>query len=147
MLEAPDSYPRALRNIETLSIRLAAAIGRAIGSGWSLGQPAYCYVEETATSPTGLRWVQGWAQGSTHGRAHGAGRPGRTAFAFTLGRTVVSGGVTFIDRPDVAATLGDPALVESGFAFPVPMTASDEFGALQSAIRIARPGRGVFGLF
>jgi hypothetical protein len=136
-LQAQGGYPLALRNAEAVSIRLAQAIGQANGASSGIGgHPSYCYVESTSISPTGLRWVNGWA--------HDKSRPGQTAFGFNVQGSVISGGVTFVRRPEVAATLGDQTALVSGFSFPVPLHAPDEFGELQSGIMKSRKGLRLF---
>jgi hypothetical protein len=61
-LEAPGGFPLTLRNAESVSIRLAEAIGCVVAkrqSGYT--PPHFCYVDKIETSPSGLRWVRGWA--------------------------------------------------------------------------------------
>jgi hypothetical protein len=130
-LSAPGGYPHVLRNVETVSIRLAEAIGKAVSArGKTAEHLAYCYAERDYVSPSGLRWIHGWA--------HDPDEQGRTAFAYSLDGEVVSGGVAYIKRPDVANALKDPSAVLSEFAFPVPVDAPDEFGELQSGISLRR---------
>lgn len=82
------------------------------------------------TSLTGLRWVNGWAYNP---RTNDQG----IAFGLSLDGSVVSGGMTFMPRQDVVATLKDEKALNCGFSFPVPTAAPDEFGELQSAMTTA----------
>lgn len=129
-LSAPGGFPLTLRRVEIVSIRLARAIGEAVQAlGWQADRPSYCYVESVTTSLTGLRWVNGWA----HDPKNRAG----IAFGLSVDVSVASGGLTFIPRPDVVATLKDEKALTCGFSFPVPANAPDEFGELQSAMTTA----------
>jgi len=126
-LSAPGGFPLTLQTVEIISIRLALAIGQAVHVlGRRADRPSYCYVDWVATSPSGLRWINGWAFDPE--------TAGQVAFGFSSGGSIVSGGVTFTPRADVASTLKDQRALRSGFSFPVPIDAPDEFGELQSAM-------------
>ncbi|MGO9326835.1 MAG: hypothetical protein ACLQJ0_01790 [Steroidobacteraceae bacterium] len=127
-LRAPGSFPQALRNLEVLTIRIARGIGTAL-SGASSRSPPLGNVDGITTSPSGLRWVNGWAYNADVGRTE-------LAVGYFCDDAIVSGGVTFVARPDVAAALKDPRALNCGFSFPVPLAFQDKVSDFQSTIRI-----------
>jgi hypothetical protein len=122
-----------LRNLEVVTIRIAQAIGAALSSAPSR-PPRRGRVETIRTCPSGLRWAAGWAYDADAGRSD-------LAVGFVSNGGIVSGGTTFLARPDVAAALDDPRALNCGFAFPVPSTVQDEAGDLQASLRISNPSR------
>lgn len=132
-LRGPGSFPQTLRNLEVATIRIAQAIGAAL-SGAPSSPPPMGRVEAIRTCPSGLRWASGWAYDPDAGRSD-------LAVGFFSNDFIVSGGTTFLERPDVAAALDDPRALNCGFAFPVPSTDQDEAGELQASLRISSPVR------
>ena len=132
-LSESGSFPQTLRNLEVVTIRIAQAIGAALSSAPSR-PPRRGRVETIRTCPSGLRWAAGWAYDADAGRSD-------LAVGFVSNGGIVSGGTTFLARPDVAAALDDPRALNCGFAFPVPSTVQDEAGDLQASLRISNPSR------
>lgn len=127
-LSEPVNFSQTVRNLEIVTIRIASAIGASL-SGAPSRTPSMGNAEAVRTSPSGLRWVTGWAHDPE------ADRSGiRVGLQAADG--IVSGGMTFLPRPDVAATLDDPRAAYCGFAFPVPETVGDEVGNLRSHLRM-----------
>ncbi len=129
-LKTPGSFPQVLRNIEVPTIRIARGIGSVLSDA-SLRAPARCVVESITTSASGLRTVNGWAH-DPH-----AGRTG-LAVGYVGDDGIVSGGITFLARPDVARTVNDPRATRCGFSFPVPLSAAEDLSVLQSRLVVSR---------
>lgn len=130
ILCAQGRFPQVLRNLEEVSILMALAIGKALSSASPVSRsPAFCCVDGVNISPSGLRWVFGWACD-----AKGAGAASAVGYACHGG--IVSGGVTFLERPDVAAAMNDRRALTSGFAFPVPLAVEALAGDMRSSIRV-----------
>jgi hypothetical protein len=126
-LRAAGGFPQAVRNVEVVTIRIARAIGTALSSA-SLRPPPFGNVDSITTSPSGLRWVNGWAYDDVSGTP--------LAVAYVYNDAVISGGVTFLARPDVAAALNDPRALNCGFAFPLPLGMLDKVCDVRSNVRI-----------
>ena len=127
-LPAAGSYPQAERNLEVVTILIARAIGAALSSA-SSHPPPFGNVDSITTSPSGLRWINGWAyDGNVGGK--------QLAVGYVYNDAVISGGVTFLARADVAAALNDPRALNCGFAFPLPLAVQDKVCDLRSNIRI-----------
>lgn len=128
-LRASGSFPQALRNLEFVSIRIARAIGIAL-SETSSRQPPSGNVDSITASSSGLCWITGWAYDADAGGT-------QHVIGYVCNDAVISAGVTFLARPDIAAALNDPRALQCGFAFPVPLAVSDNAGDLRSNIRVA----------
>ena len=127
-LGAVGGFPQAVRNIEVVTVRIARAIGMALSSA-SSRPPPLGNVDSITTSPSGLRWINGWAYD-----ADVAGT--QLAVGYLCNDAVISGGVTFLARPDIGAALNDPCARNCGFAFPLPLAVQDKVCDLRSNIRI-----------
>jgi hypothetical protein len=127
-LQAAGNFPQAVRNLEVVTIRIARAIGTALSSA-SSHPPPFGNVDSITTSPSGLRWINGWAYNGDVGGT-------QLAVGYVYNDAVISGGVTFLARPDVAAALNDPRALNCGFAFPLPLAVQDKVCDLRSNIRI-----------
>jgi hypothetical protein len=123
------NFSQTVRNLEIASIRMARAMGASF-SGAPSGPPPMGNLEAIRTSPSGLRWAAGWAHDPEARRID-------LRVGLLMGGDIVSGGTTFLPRPDVAAALDDPRARFSGFAFPIPLTVPDEIGALRANLRMA----------
>ena len=99
-LRASHAFPQVLRNVEVLTIRIARGIGTAVSSA-PLRPLTLGHVDNITTSPSGLQWINGWAYDADVGR-------NELAVGYLCNDGVVSGGLTFLARPDVAAALNDP---------------------------------------
>jgi hypothetical protein len=128
-LRDSGTFPHVLRNLEVLTIRIARAIATALASG-SSRTPSLGHIDGITTSPSGLRWVSGWAYDAD-------ARRGKLAVGYFFNDVVVSGGVTSLARPDVAAALNDPHALNCGFSFPVPLAVQDKVRDFHSIIRIS----------
>lgn len=128
-LGQPVNFSQTVRNLEIATIRIAHAMGASL-SGAPSRPPPMGNVEAIRTSPSGLRWVAGWAY-DPEARRNGL------RVGLLVGGDIVSGGTTFLPRPDVAAGLDDPRASNCGFAFPVPETIEDEVVTLTSGLRVA----------
>ena len=123
-------FPQVLRNVEIVTIRIARAIGAALSSESRRSRrPAFVCVDRITTSASGLRWASGWAYDPKT-----RGTP--VAVGYALNDTVVAGGVRYLQRPDVAATLKARRALNSGFEFPLLLAAPTTGDELQSSIRI-----------
>lgn len=112
-------HPQVVRNLELVSIRMARALGIALSHfSPTSPPPALGETDSLLTSPSGLRWVTGWAFDARISRTH-------IALGYACGETMMSGGVTFLPRPDIAAAINDPTASTCGFAFPVPRSVTD----------------------
>ena len=131
-LGKPGKYSQTLRNLEIATIKMARAIGASL-SDVALNPAPMGNVETIRTGPSGLRWVSGWAYDPDFGRN------GSRVGIFSADG-IVSGGTTYLPRPDVAAALDDPRALHSGFAYPVPETFQDEVSGLQSILQISHQG-------
>lgn len=128
VLREPGSFPQVLRNLETVTVRIAYAIGKAlILASQESHPPSLVQVEGMTVSPTGLRWVTGWVRDTGTTR-------GRLAVAWGGDGTFVSGGPAHLRRPDVIIEKrhGQPM----GFAFPVPLSMQEAPGSLRAGIRV-----------
>lgn len=128
-LRDSGTFPHVLRNLEVLTIRIARAIATVLASG-SSRTPSLGHVDGITISPSGLQWVTGWAYDAD-------ARPGKLAVGYFFNDAVVSGGVTSLARPDVAAALNDRHALNCGFSFPVPLAVQDKARDFHSIIRIA----------
>lgn len=127
-------FPQALRNLEVVTILIARAIGSAQSSA-SPSSVTLGNIDRVFTSPSGLGWVNGWAYDAGVG-------PAGLAIGYSFdGCNRVSGGVTFLARPDVAEALKDPRAMKCGFSFPVPLDALKNGGVQLSSILISDPKR------
>lgn len=128
-LNATVGFPQVLRNIEVPTIRIARGMGSALSKA-PHRVPAKCVVESVTTSVSGLRTVNGWAYDPD------AGRTG-LAVGYVGDDGLVSGGITFLARPDVARAVNDARATHCGFSFPVPLSASDDLGVLTSKLVVS----------
>jgi hypothetical protein len=128
-LGGSGSFPQTLCNLEVVTIRIARAIGAALSGGPSR-PPRGGQVDTIGACPSGLRWATGWAYDADAGRSD-------LAVGLLSNDGIVSGGTTFLSRPDVAAAVGDTRALHCGFAFPVPSTVQDQAGGPQSSLRIS----------
>jgi hypothetical protein len=126
------SFSQVSRNLEAVSIRLARAIGAALAASPVQPRPgARCHIEKRTISPSGLIWLHGWAYD-----------PGLESSDVAVGYRcdgVVSGGVTFLARPDVVAALQDPRARSCGFAMPIPLAVRDMPADFASNMLLADP--------
>lgn len=116
-LTASGAFPHVLRNLEVVTIRIAHAISTALRATCVPSTPLLHVHGLTATA-SGMRWVTGWAYDPDIGRRG-------VAVAYRLGNGVLSAGVTFLPRPDIAENLREPGAENCGFAFPVPLNLPD----------------------
>lgn len=128
ILRGSGSFPQVLRNLEVLTIRIARSIGTALSRAVSLSS-SLGHIDSITTSPSGLHWINGWAYNADVSRTE-------LAVGYCFNGAVVSGGVTSLARPDVAAALNDPRALNCGFLFPVPLAVRDRVSNFQSDIRI-----------
>ncbi|MCU0479368.1 MAG: hypothetical protein MUE92_11630 [Chloroflexi bacterium] len=132
-LRGTGSYPQTLRNVEIVTLRVAQALGAALSSAPS--RPLRTgRVDTIRAGPSGLRWAGGWAYDAEAGRAD-------LAVGFASNEGVAVAGATFLPRPDVAAALGDPRALRSGFELPVPSAVPDDRAALEAILRVCSPSR------
>jgi hypothetical protein len=132
-LRGTGSYPQTLRNVEIVTLRVAQALGAALVSAPS--RPLRTgRVDTIRAGPSGLRWAGGWAYDAEAGRSE-------LAVGFVSNEGVAVAGATFLPRPDVAAALGDPRALRSGFELPVPSAIPDDRAALEAILRVSSPSR------
>lgn len=127
-LRVAGLYPHVLRNAEVATIQLAKAIGAALSQA-SLRPPPLGRVERMTTSPSGLRWVHGWAY-DVNASEH-------MAIGYMYDDAIVSGGVSSLASPDIAAALQDTGAMNCRFALPVPLSVQGR-GKVRSNLRILR---------
>jgi hypothetical protein len=115
----PGCYPQVLRNVEGVTILMARALGTARARiSRTARPPARGYTDSLLTSSSGLRWISGWAYEARFRRTP-------LAVGYAHDGSIVSGGVIFLPRPDVATALARPAAAMSGFTFPVPSAVTE----------------------
>lgn len=132
-LRGTGSYPQTLRNVEVVTLRVAGALGAAQSSAPS-GPLRTGRVDTIRACPSGLRWAGGWAYDADAGRSDLL-----VGFVSPDGHAI--GGATFLSRPDVAAALGDPRALRSGFELPVPLSFPDDRPGLEVLLRISSSSR------
>lgn len=110
-MPAASAYPSVLRLIESFTILLTTAFGRALGGVATRPAPQGS-IDIVACSPTGLHWARGWSY------SVGAGDRGRLV-GVADGEGRISWGVTHLRRADVAAHLDDPRARDAGYLVPV----------------------------
>jgi hypothetical protein len=119
-LAEPGSFPQSERNLEIISIRFAQAMGRALAADpRSLLPRTKVHVDALMISPSGLHWAIGWALGN--GVIQGG-----FALKNVGGHPGVSGGLTYLSRPDVAQAFKDPRAARCGFCAPIPLPAETQ---------------------
>jgi hypothetical protein len=106
-------YPGLLRHVEEISIKVTLALGKMLcKSSTGLRRPALSGVEMVSTLPSGVRWAFGWAY-------DGQDR-GELLLGCSFSGKHLHGGITYIQRTDIAQNLNNLRALKSGFSIPIP---------------------------
>lgn len=128
LLRSKGSFPQVLRNIETVSIRVARALSATLSSN-STRCPKSLAVDSIKVSASGLRWLHGSVLEDTLG-------PTPLVVGHFRNGVFTSSGVGLTSRPSTLRKTSAESLIEHKFAFPVPFVGQTDIDLNMLSIRI-----------